>query len=313
MTGQHLAMGGGAEFDAIRRLLATWGSQASGVGDDAAIIGCPAGERLVVSTDASVEGIHFRREWMTAEEIGARAAAAALSDLAAMAASPRALLLSLVIPDSWQHAIEALGRGVGAVAEAAACPIVGGNLSAGGELSLTITVVGSAPALLTRAGARVGDAVYVTGVLGGPAAAVRAFQSGSNMMAAHLARFVAPVPRLREARWLAERGAHAAVDISDGLVSDAAHLARASGVSIEIDEASVPCIGGVTRKSALTSGEEYELLVAMPSDVQPDVASFHREFGLQLTRIGSVVARRDEPVLVAGTGANDLRGHDHLA
>ena len=142
----HLAMGEGPEFDAIRRLLANWGSAASGIGDDAAVLDLPADERLVVSTDASIEGVHFRREWMSAEEVGARAAAAALSDLAAMGAMPRGLLLALGVPEGWRAELDALAQGVGAVASAAGCPIIGGNVSAASELSLTITVLGGARA-----------------------------------------------------------------------------------------------------------------------------------------------------------------------
>ncbi len=312
MSGRHVEMGDGAEFDAIRRLIAGWGPHAEGIGDDAATVTCPDGEQLVVSTDACVEAIHFRREWLTAEEVGGRAAAAALSDLAAMAATPRALLLSIVLPTHWRDELAALGRGVGDVAAAAACPIVGGNISAGGELSLTITVIGSAASPLRRSGAQVGDGVYVTGALGGPAAALRALYSGAQVMAVHLARFASPVPRLREARWLAERGARAAIDISDGLLGDAAHLARASGVSIAIDASAVPCLAGITSRNALTSGEEYELLVSMPPDARVDTGEFAESFGIPVTRIGTVVPQQVEAVLLVGAGAR-RGGHDHLS
>lgn len=305
-------MGGGAEFDAIRRLLAIWGQSAIGIGDDAAMIPCPDGEQLVVSTDACVEGVHFRREWLSAEEIGGRAAAAALSDLAAMAATPRALLLSIVLPAHWRDELDALGRGVGNVAAAAACPIVGGNISAGGELSLTITVIGSATSPLFRSGALVGDDVYVTGALGGPAAALRALNSGADVMAAHRTRFASPVPRLREARWLAEHGARAAIDVSDGLLADAAHIARASGVTIALDTSAIPCLAGITSTDAMTSGEEYELLVAMPAEAGLDTAAFEKAFAIPVTRIGTVVPQQDEPVVLDGSPSRG-RGHDHLA
>ena len=306
-------MGAGAEFDAIRGLLVTWGAQAAGIGDDAAVLAIPAGERLVVSTDASVENVHFRREWMTAEEIGGRAAAAALSDLAAMGATPRGLLLALNIPELWRPELEPLARGVGTVAASAGCPIVGGNVSAAGELSLTITVLGSAVQPLTRSGARDGDIIFVTGRLGGSGAALRALLAGEKPAVAHRARFVAPVPRLREARWLAEHGAHAVIDISDGLVADASHLARASGVSLSLDERAVPCVSGVSVEDALASGEEYELLVAVPpaSDIRAD--EFEREFGLPLTAIGVVSAPGASAVTLRGSRAVGSRGHDHLS
>ena len=283
-------MGEGAEFDAIRRLLATWGAQAAGIGDDAAVLDIPADERLVVSTDASVENVHFRRAWMTAEEIGSRATGAALSDLAAMGATPRGLLLALGIPEAWRSELEQLARGVGAVAAVAGCPIVGGNVSAAGELSLTFTVLGSAARPLTRSGAREGDIIFVTGRLGGPGAALKALLEGRKPSAADRARFVAPAPRLREAQWLAERGAHAAIDISDGLIADGSHLARASGVSLALDDRAIPCVAGVSAEDAITSGEEYELLVAAPLASDVRVEEFAREFGLPLTAIGVVIA-----------------------
>lgn len=308
----HLGMGDGAEFDAIRRLLAVWGSNATGIGDDAAIVDIPAGERLVVSTDASVENVHFRRAWLSAEEIGARAAVAALSDLAAMAAIPRGLLLALALPDGWRTDIDALARGVGSVAEGAGCPIVGGNITRAAELSLTITVLGSAVRPLERAGAVVGDSIYVTGRLGGPGAALRSLLANEAPRAEHRARFASPAPRLREARWLAERGARAAIDISDGLLADATHLARASRVSVALDERAIPCVDGVLVADACVSGEEYELLVAMPNDASPDVRDFEREFALELTRVGVVEQESPGTVRFRGGSTPSSRGHDHL-
>ena len=122
----HLTLGTGAEFDAIRAMLHEWGPRASGIGDDAAVLDVPAGKRLVVSTDATFEGVHFHREWLSAEEIGARAATAALSDLAAMAAEPLGLLLALGVPESWQQELAELARGVGNPAGYAGGGAVGG-------------------------------------------------------------------------------------------------------------------------------------------------------------------------------------------
>lgn len=307
----HLPLGPGAEFDAIRALLREWGPHATGVGDDAALLEVPAGAQLVVSTDASVEEVHFRRAWMSPAEIGERAASAALSDLAAMAATPLGLLLALAVPTTWDDALVALARGVGAAAAGARCPIVGGNLTRATELSLTITVLGSTPTPLRRAGARVGDRLFVTGRLGGPGAALRALLAGERPAPEHRARFVAPVPRFAEARWLAAHGAHAAIDISDGLLADAAHLARASGVTLSIDLPSIPCATGVSSGDAAASGEEYELLVTAPASATLDVEAFAREFDLPLTEIGGVMAQGPDPVHVIG-GTSGARGYDHL-
>jgi thiamine-monophosphate kinase len=267
----------------------------------------------VASTDASFEGVHFRREWLTPREIGARAAAAALSDLAAMAATPLGLLLALALPQSWLPEIEEVARGVGELASRSRCPIVGGNLARADVLSLTITVLGSAVSPLARGGARAGDALYVTGALGGSVSALQALTRGMPVRDADRQRFAAPRPRLDEARWLAERGASAAIDISDGLLADAGHLAAASAVAIELDPARYPCVEGVTPAVASWSGEEYELLVAFPPNLVPDVDAFRERFGLPLTAIGRVsqgegVRERGSAVRVEFPG-----GHDHFS
>jgi thiamine-monophosphate kinase len=309
----HLPLGAGVEFDVIRAMLRVWGAQATGIGDDAAVLPLPEGETLVASTDASFEHVHFRREWLSPREIGGRAAAAALSDLAAMAAMPAGLLLALGVPRSWRGDLDALARGVGEVAAAAQCPIVGGNVTRSGELSLTITVLGTSPRPLERAGARPGDALYVTGALGGSGAALDALLRGATPRDVDRARFASPRPRIAEGRWLAEHGARAAIDVSDGLVGDAGHLAAASGVRVVLDLVSVPCVDGITPESAAASGEEYELLVAFPADARPDARAFHQRFALPLTEIGRFVAGSG----VSFDGGDDRvalpPGYDHLS
>jgi len=309
----HLALGEGAEFDAIRAMVREWGHRASGIGDDASVLQVPTGQRLVASTDASVEGVHFRREWLSPEEIGARAATAALSDLAAMAATPLGLLLALGVPSAWQDELVELARGVGNAAERAGCPIVGGNVTRSRELTLTVTVLGAAEHPLRRDGARAGDDLWVTGRLGAPAAALRALQSGHVPMPAHMARFAAPVARLAEARWLASTGATAAIDLSDGLAADITHLARASGLTAALELADVPCFPGVAPADAIVSGEEYELAIAMPASAAVDVSEFERRFGVPLTRIGAFREAGTEPLLLNGTRVDLARGHDHLS
>jgi thiamine-monophosphate kinase len=309
----HLTLGTGAEFDAIRAMLHEWGPRASGIGDDAAVLDVPPGQRLVVSTDASFEGVHFRREWLSAQEIGARAVTAALSDLAAMAAAPIGLLLALGVPEEWQQELDEIARGVGHAAGEADCPIVGGNVTRARQLSLTITVLGAAERPLRRDGARDGDLVFVTGRLGGPGAALDALQAGRVPDAGHMERFASPRARLREARWLADAGAHAAIDISDGLGADLTHLARASDVTIELEVDRIPCVDDVTREETLASGEEYELIVAFPPAAPPDVRSFEARFGIPLSRIGVVRPASGEPVRAIGARVDHARGHDHLS
>ena len=307
-----VALGPGREFDVVRELVARWGSQAGGIGDDAALLDVPAGARLVASTDGSIENVHFRRGWLTSREIGYRAAAAALSDLAAMASTPFALLVALALPRSWRSEVGAIGDGIAEAASAAGARIVGGNTTGGEALSLTLTVLGHAARPLRRVGAREGDGVYVTGRLGGPLAALRAWESGGVPSAAARERFARPSPRLAEARWLAECGASAAIDVSDGLLADLRHLAAASAVRMTIDLARVPLTGTLSAREAIGSGEEYELAVTVPRAL--DVAAFERRFGVPLTRIGEVSAGSGEVDVREGGRFVDLpAGHDHLS
>lgn len=283
----NIDLGPGAEFDLVRMLLTQWGKAAQRIGDDAAIIDVPKGERLVVSTDTSVEGIHFRRDWLSSFEIGYRATAASLSDLAAMAARPLGILIALTLPKGDTDEAREFATGIREGASAVMCPIVGGDLSSGNDLSLTITAVGSAARPLTRSGAKPGQSVYVTGRLGGPGSAVRAWRAGKEPTERDRARFASPVPRIEPAIGLAERGATSGIDISDGLTADLSHVAAASNVCIEIDADRIPRVDGVSAAEAASSGEEYEIAVTAP---KIDTHQFAEEFGLDLTEIGRVVA-----------------------
>ena len=283
----NIALGPGKEFDIVRSLLAEWGKAAERIGDDAAVLQVPAGEKLVVSTDTSLEGVHFRRDWLDHFEIGYRATAASLSDLAAMGARPLGLMIALTLPEADRHEARTIATGIRDGAAAVLCPIVGGDLSSGKCLSLTITALGSVARPLSRAGAKPGQRVYVTGRLGGPAAALRAWHAGKVPTDADRARFAHPVPRIDAAIGLAERGATSAIDVSDGLIADIGHIAAASRVTIEIDLDRIPRLEGVSPLEAASSGEEYEIVVTGP---EVDVVQFSSEFGLDLTEIGRVVA-----------------------
>jgi len=299
MAGQHVAMGRGGEFDAIRAMLARWGALAEGIGDDAAVLVPPSDGQLVVSTDASVEGVHFRAGWLTAEEIGARATAAALSDVAAMGGEARWVLVALEVPEAWRDELPALADGIGRFVADANARIIGGNITRGERLALTLTVIGSSAHPVMRSGARVGDSLWVTGRLGGPGRAIAAFEAGDTPAPEDRARFASPVPRLREGAWLAAIGARAMLDISDGLSTDAGHLAAASGVRCELWADAIPRVAGASVEDALASGEEYELLVATDADLDAD--GFVRRFGVPLTRVGCVLPTGespDEPLVV---------------
>ena len=304
------AMRASPEFYLITSIAQALGARAEGLGDDAAVFPLPHGDECVVSVDASIEGVHFRREWLSPREIGYRAAAAAMSDLSAMAAAPRAILLALALPDRWRADVPAIAEGVGELAALVDAPVVGGNVSSASELSLTITVIGSARTPLRRTGIEPGDALYVTGHLGGPAAALAAFLAGDIPGGAARARFARPQPRLREARWLAASGASAAIDISDGLLADAEHLAAASGVMIDIEPALIPCVAGISPAAAASGGEEYELLIAARASI--DTAAFARRFGIPLTRIGTASAGTPEVRAAGLASVAKAPGHDHF-
>jgi thiamine-monophosphate kinase len=305
--GGGLSMGPGAEFDLVRDFVARWGARARGIGGDCALLDVPAGERLVVSTDTSVEDVHFRDAWLEPAEIGWRAATGALSDLAAAAARPLGVLVALTLPASWRARAGALADGLAEAVDAVGAPIVGGDTTAGERLSLTVTVLGAAARPLTRGGALPGDALWVTGRFGGPGAAVAAWRAGREPAAADRARFARPSARIAEARWLAEQGARAAVDVSDGLAADLRHLAAASGVRLVLDAERVPRMSGVEVREALASGEEYELAVAAPPGLDAD--AFARRFGVPLTMIGQVESGASEVVACVDLPA----GYDHLS
>ena len=311
-AGEAVALGAGAEFDAIRTLLGRWGTRAVGVGDDAAVLSVPRGDRVVASVDTAIEGRHFRAEWLTPREIGYRAVTAALSDLAAMAAGPLGILVSIVLSKRWHAELAGIADGIGDAADASASRIVGGNIAAADLLSITTTVLGSAYSVLRRDGLHEGDNIYVTGRLGGPGAALRAWSAGREPEAQHRARFAGPRARLDEARWLAERGATAAIDISDGLAADLGHLAAASCAHVEVDLARLPLVEGVTDLDAAASGEEFELVVGSPQRL--DVAEFEARFALPLTLVGHVRAG-DAGVTLHRDGERVAppSGYDHLS
>lgn len=309
---EHTGMGSGAEFDTIRRLLSVWGETAVDIGDDAAITIPPPGMQLVVSTDAAVDGVHFESSWIEPRAIGARAATAALSDLAAMGAKAAGVLVSFTVPSHWLGRLEEVAQGIGDTVRKSGASIVGGNMSAGPVFSITTTVLGYAGNPVRRTGAAPGDAVVVTGRLGGPGAALDvlkrdgAVHAGSAGYASSgswaMSRLLAPEARLSEGEWLAAKGATAMIDISDGLAADTLHLATASVVLIVLSAGAIPVGDGIPLASALASGEEYELLATIPAtQAREIIVEFNARFGVGLTQIGVVEAVADA---VAGAVAD---------
>ncbi|MFQ5530049.1 MAG: thiamine-phosphate kinase [Gemmatimonadota bacterium] len=271
-----------------------------GPGDDAAVVRPAAGESIVLSTDLSIEGVHFRRDWLTWELIGYRAAGAALSDLAAMAARPIGVLVSLALPPELDTPVyEQITSGLTACLGPAGAVLLGGDTSRSpGPAMIDIVAVGGALTAVGRAGAGPGDEIWVTGRLGAAAAALFALRAGLEPDPGDRRKFERPEPRWREAIWLTDRNAmKAAIDLSDGLAGDVAHLAEASGVRVDLCVDRLPLAtsleawsdDSVSLSIAAGGGEDYELLFAAPAGVVADLrGDFRSAFGLDLTRIGGV-------------------------
>jgi thiamine-monophosphate kinase len=270
-----------SEFDLIQDFFAGLDQGASvrlGIGDDAAALSLPEGHLLHISTDTAVEGVHFLAS-LSPADVAYRSVMAAASDLAAMGASPQALLLALTVPEADRVWLEDFSRGLAEVSREIGVPLVGGDTTRG-PLSLTVTVLGSTPAdrYLTRSGAKVGDRLCVSGTLGDAAAglAVLSGQLAVDESAAAFltTRYTRPTARLVLGETLRDC-ATSCIDLSDGLLADAAHIASASGVGLEINSALLP-LSEALRSSAdldqsldwaLAGGDDYELLFTLPDNM----------------------------------------------
>jgi thiamine-monophosphate kinase len=317
---QGSALGPGAEFDRIRCIVRALGDRAAGLGDDCGLLQY-GDEFFALSTDVSVEGVHFRLEWIGLEEVGWRATAAALSDLAAEGAEPAGVLAAVTSPaGTGDRELGELMSGVGAAAEFVRAAVLGGDLSRGPAWSIAITVLGRTRAPITRSGARPGDNLWVTGTLGGARTALEAWIRNDKPSAEARARFAHPVPRIDAGQWLGRHGAHALIDLSDGLAGDAWHLAAASRIEVRVDLDGLPLAGGVPAEAerlgitpgqfAAEAGEDYELLVALPSSFAGS-AEFARECGIGLTRIG-VIGQGSGVRFLSQGGELRLSGYDHF-
>jgi thiamine-monophosphate kinase len=311
------------EFDRIRRLATRFRgppAPAVGIGDDATVIPRVDGP-LVITVDANVEHVHFRRAWASIDRLATRAVHAAASDLAAMGADPSrpggGLLFALELPSTLEPSqfdslIDGLARG----AESLSAPVLGGNLTRSGSsaLSITTTAMGVADTPLLRMGARVGDNVFVFGCVGAARVGVEALLAGRDrepLLAPFVERWLAPRAQITEGLSIA-RYATACIDLSDGLAQDAAHIAERSAVGIELDASAIPlanlqeeasrALGFDPIELALRGGEDYLLLFTAPRD---------RVEGA--TRIGRVVDGRGVFVVRDGVRSPAPGGWDHFA
>ncbi len=318
-------LGPGKEFDRIRGIIeriTEITGDGSELGDDCAVI--PLGStNLAISIDNSLENVHFRTDWLDFKEIGCRAAASALSDLAADGARPLGALVSLGVPANGKKnegAAADIMAGVASILHNVEAKVLGGDLTRSEQYIVDVCVIGEAKRPVRRSGAREGDGLWVTGYLGGAAQALEHFRAGKkSMLAALRNRYACPEPRIEAGMWLAGHGASAMIDISDGLAADAQHLAAASEVGIEINLEHIPCWESVAPLAAIASGEEFELLCTMPPTFgDASISAFRSQTGLQLSRIGTCLrgagGRRGGVRLLDNNKPVALpAGYDHFA
>ena len=228
------------------------------VGDDAAVLAPIVGQALI-SIDVAVFGVHLDAELFPLEDLGFKAVAAAVSDLAAMGGRPRAAVIGVRSPPGTD--LEELHRGIADAAAMTNCPIVGGDLTRSRDISVAVTVLGECPDLgaVLRSGAKPGDAVLVTGPLGRSAAGLRRRRAGAGLDDELVVAHRRPWPRLDEGIAARNAGAHAMMDLSDGLGLDLHRLADASRVGFDLSV--VPVAGGATLEEAISGGEDYELVI----------------------------------------------------
>lgn len=280
-----------------RRLAAARDDVALGIGDDAALLNVPPGQQLVACTDTMVEGVHFL-PGAPPSDLGWKALAVNLSDLAAMGGAPAWALLALTLPNDDAGFIERFADGFGELAHRHGVALVGGDTTQG-PLAVTVTALGLVPhaRALPRAGARAGDAVFVTGTLGAGAGALTLVRRGQTPGPALAERMRRPVPRL--AAGLALRGlASACIDVSDGLLADLGHICTASGVGAEVDADALPVLDALRaafdaddcRSLALAGGDDYELCFTVPAERAGGVARAFAGLDVAATRIGRIVA-----------------------
>ncbi len=312
------------EFGLIARLhekLAPRSGVQLGIGDDAAVLAPLTSP--VVTCDALVEGVHFRRDWASAYSLGWKAMAVNVSDIAAMGGLPVAAFVSIGLPpDCSVEWVEELYGGMELAAATYNFTIAGGDTVKSSELMLSVTLIGNAPQPVLRSGAAPGDLLFVTGALGDSAAGLEIMLNPELSVASSnreflLARHHEPTPRLREmqAALQVESAVRSALDLSDGLAGDAAHIARRSDVTLEIETALLPisdecrAVAAAAQRDvleyALKGGEDYELLFCIAPDKVNEIIAAVQSTGTPLTRIGRCIEREDAPVVLVKNGVRE--------
>jgi thiamine-monophosphate kinase len=276
-------------------------------GDDAAVV--RARPLAVTSIDTVVDGVHFSLATHAPTDVGWKALATALSDIAAMGAEPGEAYVSLVLPGGFEGGLD-LVAGMEELAARHGTTIAGGDVVSGPVLTVAVAVTGWAERedeLVGRDGARAGDLVGVTGELGGSEAGRRVLERGERQPAELVRRHLRPEPRLAEGSALALAGASAMIDLSDGLATDAGHVAAASGVRLDIALERIPCAPGVSPAQAATGGDDYELLFTVPPDRREAA-----EAAAQVTWLGDVGPGAGLALVgVDGRLVDGLSGYEH--
>lgn len=272
-----------------------------GIGDDCAVLRLPAGHEVLLTTDFTLEGIHFRREWHAAEVVGRRCLTRGLSDIAAMGGRPLAAFLSLAVPrDLPQRWVDTFLKGLLQLADEFSTPLAGGDTAESRSGILTdIAVLGAVPPgkAVLRSGARFGDSIYVTGELGGASAALQSLLAGEKIRPRDFPRHFHPTPRVAAGEFLRGK-ATAMIDLSDGLSTDLAHICEESRVGAEIEAGRIPRARTgpkrhlVALEHALHGGEDYELLFTAPARLKIPA----RIAGVSIQRIGRI--RRSAGILL---------------
>lgn len=277
------------------------------IGDDAAVVETERNRLEVLTVDALIDGVHFDRRFTPPDAIGHRALAVNLSDLAAMGATPRLVLLSFALPaDLACDDFDAIVSGIAGLAAASGATVAGGNLTrTPGPLTIDITAIGTVKrrGVLQRGGARAGDLVYVTGAIGAAGAGLQMLQAGRPESDSCVAQYLRPTARIRVGQLLGRnRAASACVDLSDGLADGISRIAEASRVGMTIDTSTLPVPDEARRwfeargtdpiDSALTAGDDYELLFTVRPRMRGRLKAAFQHGGVPLTRIGTCTADR---------------------